>query len=133
MNISGMDRKIRVERVIETVDTLGDVRETWSTLMTIFAETRYLKGTEAEEARQLHTETDTKFVIRWSTESAGIRTKDRIVLDSTQYNILSVVPMPGGRPVMIELLTKLIGPLPGFLILEDGTKLLVQTGEPLII
>lgn len=108
MNPGVMDTLILVEALAVSPGAMGDAVESWIPLSSPWATMKNLVGRELIEAQQRVAETDTKFVIRYSSTTSSITTKCRITVPKfgTIYDILEALPMPGGRPERIEILAK---------------------------
>lgn len=97
-----LDSKITIST--KTFSTVAGERiESWATLGSVWAEVREVKGNEFEQAQQIASETDTKFIIRYSSDVSGISAKDKIVFRNNKYDILEVLKLPGGRPDRMEI------------------------------
>lgn len=108
MNPGKLDTLIQIECPAVTPGAMGDAVTTWSPLASPFAEVRNLTGRELVEAQQIVAETDTKFVVRYSstTRNANARCRIRVPSSGAEYDILENLPMPGGRPERLEILAK---------------------------
>jgi len=106
MNPGDLDTKIVIQTPSRTPNAMGAQDESWSTVATEWAAKKHLRGQEYEQAQQIASETETKFTIWFNSNTSGIAPKDKVVEGSTEYDILAVLPIPGGRPEKIELLTK---------------------------
>lgn len=103
MNAGRLDSKIVIQSASLTTNGLGVQTESWSTIATEWAEVRHLKGQEYEQAQQIAGETDTKFIIRYNSNSSAITQSSRIQFGSEDYDILESIPIPGGRPTKLEI------------------------------
>ncbi len=65
MNISRMRHLITIERLTEKADDYGQAIKTWVKLADAYAEIRPLKGTEAYNEKEVHTEHTHKIYCRY--------------------------------------------------------------------
>lgn len=87
LNIGRMDRQIIIQRVTETRDSIGGLVETWSTLVSLWAQEIPVGGSEALRAGRT-TATETSKFVSWY--YAGITSKDRISYNSKIWNIVNL-------------------------------------------
>ncbi len=95
-----LDRRIRVERLIDVDDGYQRV-PTWSELATLWAKYMPGRGAERREAAVTQARLPATFRIRWSTVSATVGPRDRIVFNGDTYMISSAVEV--GRREAIEI------------------------------
>jgi len=105
MNAGRLDTRITLIRIGHEKSE-GERTETKTTIATVWAEKREVKGREFEQAQQIASETDTKFTIRYSSTVSDLSSKDRIKIGTDKYDILEVLKIPGGRPRKLEIYTK---------------------------
>lgn len=106
MRSGRLDTRIAIQTNTPSINSSGVAVPSWATSSTVWAEFRELKGSEFEQAQQIAAETECKFIIRHSSDVSGITNKNRIQLNSVNYDILEVIKIPGGRPRKIEILAK---------------------------
>ena len=89
MNKAGrMRRKITIESDTPTQNTYGEPIESWSTYATVWASVEPLNGREYFNSQQTAAEISTRFRIRYK---SGITPDMRVVLDSNNYDIRSII------------------------------------------
>ena len=83
-----LDRRVTVQRYVETPGSQGDVIKTWQSLVTVWAGRSDVSTLEQFRAKEVGAELSTRFVVRYTPESKGIDPKDRIVEeDGSIYEI----------------------------------------------
>ena len=88
MDIASLRHRITIERVAETVDSVRDIKSSWTTFATVWAEVRSLNGREYWESRQVNSEITGKIKIRYL---SGITTKMRIKFGSRIFDIEAIL------------------------------------------
>ena len=79
--------EIAIQSRGDTRDSYGASIPAWSAYASTYAELKNLSGSELEQAQQINSRINTKFIVRWDT---GIRATMRIVYKSRNYNIVYV-------------------------------------------
>lgn len=101
MRSGRLDRRVTIEQPAEARTGSGDVTVTWSTLATVWAEKRDVRGNETFLANQRLAEVETVFRIR---HRAGLSPKMRVTLAAEAYDILAIVEI--GRKRGLDLFCK---------------------------
>jgi len=99
-----MDERIRIERAVETVGTIGDVSKAWSTLATVWAavaDARSGRGEQLQDDRTMATAT-TRFTVR---QRSDVTAAMRIVWRGETYNIRSI-PDRSPRRLYMDILAE---------------------------
>jgi SPP1 family predicted phage head-tail adaptor len=103
MQIGRLDRKITIESVTETRDSVGQPVETWATFATTWAQKKDGSGGESTKADQTIAELGSTFITR---HVSGVTPKMRINEGGSIYDILSVSEI--GRAAGLEIKTRLV-------------------------
>jgi len=91
MIIGKSDRRIAFERATETTNDYGEKAQTWSVLVTVWAE--LMKTSSPKEAISDRQDTASKtltFKVRSSSDTRAVNTKDRVVYDSKYFDITGI-------------------------------------------
>ena len=109
MRIGKSDRRIKVQRYTTSTNAYGERVQTWSTLLTVWAE--LMKAGEGMTER-ITTNQDmpvqrVRFKIRSSSDSRGIKADDRVLYNSKYYNIQGIEEI--GRNDQLVLLCQISG------------------------
>jgi SPP1 family predicted phage head-tail adaptor len=101
-----LDTRITIQRDAGGTDAQGSVTQSWSARATVWANARAVPSMTTQE-RMGETErygsADYVFTIRWQSLLANLSTSDRIQWGGDSFEILSVFPMPEGRPDRIQI------------------------------
>lgn len=108
MNPGKYDTLITFERATPSTSPGGDVTSTWVAIARgqVWSSRKFLKGQELVEAKQIVAEVEAQFEVRFSTDVAGVVPKDRINDHGNLYDVLEIIPIPGGRPERLRVLVK---------------------------
>lgn len=90
MRAGSLDRRIRIERATVTPNEFNEPVESWSTLATVWASKEDIRDGERWSAQEVGAEITTRFLVRYSSDVAGIDPRDRIVFDGRIYGIVAV-------------------------------------------
>ncbi len=93
MQAGKLNRRVTVQRVSETQNTFGEVTETWTHLVSTWAQWLPLKGTEKFTARQFAPELSGEFRMRYR----ELTPKDRIVMDGRIFDVEGVIDVDDRR------------------------------------
>ncbi len=109
MRIGKSDRRITIQRYTTTTNTYGERVQSYSTLLTVWAE---LMKTGEGMTERITTDQDmpvqrVRFKIRSSSDSRGIKADDRVLYDSKFYNIQGIEEV--GRNDQLVLLCQITG------------------------
>ena len=91
MNAGKLNKRIAIQYTGSTQDEFGAQVLTWSTLCNPWASVEPLQGREYFSAKQTISDVDTRFVVRFSTETSAVTPKMRVVYDTKNYDIESVI------------------------------------------
>lgn len=89
MNIGQLKSRVVIQQRSTTQDAIGQPVETWTTLATVWANIRYLNGTEAIKADAVASTSKVSIRIRRRTD---VTSAMRVVYGSTTFQILAVLP-----------------------------------------
>ena len=98
INIGRMDRRITIERQVETVKPSGDVVRTWTTTALVWAEVIQQTATEFFTG---YGEAETGSVIFRIRYLPGITTADRVTYNGSAYSLKEIKEL--GRYEALEL------------------------------
>lgn len=99
-----LDRRVTIQRATLTAGgDYNEPQETWSDLATLWARRADISATEAYRAQEVGAEITTRFTVRYSTLSATITPKDRLVFDGETFNITRTMEPVGTRNQWIEI------------------------------
>lgn len=98
MRSGRLDRLITIQVKTSTEDSFGEMIETWATLAEVWAELKYLRGSEWFAAQQEGASVDVIFRIRYRDDVTPLNV---IVYDSRTYDISAVLEL--GRREGLEL------------------------------
>jgi len=109
MRIGKSDRRITVERYTTSTNAYGERVQTWSTLLTVWAE---LMKTGEGMTERITTDQDmpvqrVRFKVRSSSDSRDIKADDRVLYNSKYYNIQGIEEV--GRQDQLVLLCQITG------------------------
>lgn len=105
MQAGKLDRRIRIERFMETRDEFNEPVKAWATLATRWASYEPISDGERFRADQTGATGSARFVIRHSSDVADVNPKDRLIFKGVVHDIVHVKEA-GGRGVGIELTCK---------------------------
>jgi SPP1 family predicted phage head-tail adaptor len=99
-----LDRRIAIERLTEGAQNgFGEPDETWAMLTTVWAGRKDVSDGEKVQAGQRSSALMSRFVIRSSSITKTVNTKDRIQTDARLWNILGAKETQEGRARFIEI------------------------------
>jgi SPP1 family predicted phage head-tail adaptor len=98
MKAGKLDRKIMIEREIETVDRYGTATSTWAPIATVAAQRITMSTDEFLAASGERTETAIVFRIRYR---AGVTLSDRVTFEGQIFDLVEVKEI--GRREGLEL------------------------------
>lgn len=101
MRSEKLDRRITLERAIETRDAFNNPILTWSTLATRWASVEHIRDTERWTAQEVGAAATLRFQIRWSSTVADLNAKDRVVYQGNEHDIMAVKEL--GRREGLEI------------------------------
>ena len=87
MQAGKLDRRITIERSIETKDALGGIVYQWLPFKTVWAAALPISDGERWRAQEVAADVTTRFQIRWG---AGVTAKDWIVYEGRSYDVKGV-------------------------------------------
>ena len=103
MRAGKLDTKIKIYAITESTDAYGGPTESFDTYIERFASVEPLTERELYRDGMRETNATTRFVVRYDSETAAITNKDRIIVGSTQYDVVSTGPV-GPRGTQINIL-----------------------------
>lgn len=89
MQIGKFNRRVVIESQSATQDDIGQPVLTWTTLATVWANVRYLNGTESIKADAVTSAAKVSIRIRRRTD---VTSAMRVTLGATVFQILAVLP-----------------------------------------
>lgn len=101
MRAGSLDRRLTIERATETRDAFNEPVLTWAPLATVWAGYTPVSDGERFRAGERAADISARFVIRHSSQVAGLSPKDRAVFEGAAYDILNVKEV--GRRVGLEI------------------------------
>lgn len=89
MNLGKLNRQISIEKYSESRTSSGATVKTWSHLVNLFAQIKYLGGAETTEAQQLQGVQSVEFTIRYC---SALKANElyRVKYKDEYYNIIFV-------------------------------------------
>lgn len=102
-----LNRRVTIEQVTSTRDEVGGQVETWSTLVTVWAEVRQKSASERFYRQQVAAQATHTITIRWR---ADITTKHRVVYNGRRFVIRGVTDVDDGRQWMDLACEEIIAP-----------------------
>lgn len=101
MDAGRFDGRVAILRATTAVNAFNEPVPTWSTLATVWADARPVSDGERWSAGQTLADQVIRFTVRWSTLSASITPKDRLLFQGRTYDIQGVKSV--GRNSMREI------------------------------
>lgn len=98
MRAGSLDRRVVIQTVSETQDSMGAPTQTWSTFAEVWANRRDTRGSERIRAQSETAMADAVFRIRWLD---GVTAKMRLVEGSDTWDIVAIAEM--GRREGLDL------------------------------
>ena len=90
MTAGALDRRIQFRRLTRSDDGYGQA-ETWADYGTpIFASKTDVRDSEKVAAGQVSATTMSRFLVRWSSFTAGLTAKDRLVCEGREFGLIGV-------------------------------------------
>jgi SPP1 family predicted phage head-tail adaptor len=87
-----LKKRVTLETFSETPDSFGDARVgTYTELARVWGSVTPLRGRELAQFQQVHAEISHRVTIRYSDKVSVITPKDRVVLGSRNFDIMSVL------------------------------------------
>ena len=92
MRAGTMRHRVTIQRVsMDTADSYGAQGETWSDVLTVWAEVRSLAGSEGWKAKQVQPEASVQVTMRYCSD---LTTADRLLFSSRYLYPVSVMHNP---------------------------------------
>jgi SPP1 family predicted phage head-tail adaptor len=98
-----LDRRITIERVTSVPNSYNEPVETWSTLVTVWAQRKDVSDSEKFAAGEVGSALISRFVIRSSTITRTVTPIDRLSHDRALWNIQGVKETLEGRNQFLEI------------------------------
>ena len=96
-----LDRRITLERFIETTNLFNEVIKDWQPLATVWASKEDIRDSERFQASQVSASITTRFQIRYSPSLSDLSPLDRLTYDGRLYEIVAVKEI--GRKEGLEI------------------------------
>jgi len=104
IDIGKLDSRCEFQRATDAVDAQGSVSKTWAALVTVWCAAKadqsageFLTG-NIMDGSQIYV-----FTVRQRASLADLTIRDRIVWKAKNHNIISIQPLPEGRPDKIQI------------------------------
>lgn len=91
MRAGRLNQRITFQRRTESINAYGEDVGSWSDLVTVWGGVEPVSGKEFFAALQVQSNVTVKIVCRYSSDTSGITTKDRISHGSNTYDIAAVL------------------------------------------
>ena len=101
MKAGDLDRRLTLRRATVTTNSLNELVSNWSDLATVWASKKDVSDGERVRAQEVGSSITTRFQVRWSTVTASLTPKDRLVCEDREYEITGVKEI--GRRVGLEI------------------------------
>src|SRR5687767_11981290 len=98
-----LDRRITIQRATVVYNEFNEPVETWADLATLWARRRDVSDGEKFAAGQVGATLMSRFVVRSTTTTRGIKATDRISYDGGLWNIHGLKEADEGRNRFIEI------------------------------
>lgn len=95
--------RVKIEQIGATVDAIGQPIETWTEVITVWANVKFLRGLESIKANQ---DTPTVQASIRTRKRSGITPAMRATYAGVVYNIKAVLPQ---SPTMMDLTVERVG------------------------
>lgn len=93
-----LNRRVVIEQPVEARDpNYAAVTRTWAPLATVWAAVEPLQGRELERSRELGSEISLRVRVRYSSTTAGVTSKMRVISGARRYEIQAVINPQDGR------------------------------------
>jgi SPP1 family predicted phage head-tail adaptor len=102
-HIGRFDTRVTLQTPTETVDDQGSTTQTWATTATVWAKIETISATETTNGNERTPVQEYRFTVRYQSTLATFSAGCRIQRDGINYDILSALPMPEGRPDTIQI------------------------------
>lgn len=97
-----LDRRITIQRASVVKNGFGESVETWSDLVSVWAQFRAVSDGEKWRAGLVESREIARFIVRWSTTLAGVTSKDRLTFDGRSWGITGIKEV-GDRRRWLEI------------------------------
>lgn len=94
-----------LQRATDTVDAQGSVSKTWATLGTVWGSAEAIAATETTDGNTRAGSHDYRFTVRHQS-SITLTPADRVSWKDKYFDIISVRPIPEGRPDQIQIIAR---------------------------
>jgi SPP1 family predicted phage head-tail adaptor len=91
MEIGRLRHRVTIERATDAANSMGEPIQTWATLATVWASVEPTAGNEKFASMQVQGEVDTRIVCRYQDALATLAINDRVVFNSINFDIKSVL------------------------------------------
>lgn len=90
MQAGELNRRVTIQRAAITKDAVGGEIQTWATYATFWASLTPVSADEKTRADELAAAQVNRFKVRWSSLSADVGPKDRLVYAGSTFEIVGV-------------------------------------------
>ncbi len=101
MKAGALDRRVTLRRATEAANTLNERVQTWADLATVWGSKADVSDGERVRAQAIGSSITTRFQVRYSSISATLAPKDRVVCEGREYEVTGVKEI--GRRVGVEI------------------------------
>lgn len=95
-----LTERIRLQRRATGINDSGSERREWDDIGTVYAEAAPVTGRESFAGQQRFAEVDVVFTVRYRADLTPLH---RILWREREYDVVAVLPLPGGRPDRLEI------------------------------
>jgi len=99
-----LDRRIVIERYTSSMNGFNEPQLSWSTFATVWANYSALSDGEKISSGQVNSALSARFLVRSSSETKTVNTKDRLSFESGTWEITGVKESAEGRNRYIEII-----------------------------
>lgn len=89
MRAGRMRFRVQIQQRSTSLDSYGQVADSWSTLATVWADCRTMSGKEFRESGAIQAENTVEFLCRWPFDQWTPAAELRIVFRDVQYDVIS--------------------------------------------
>lgn len=90
MRAGRMRFRVQIQQNASTQDAAGQIVPAWTTLATVWADCRTMRGREFRESGAIQAEESVEFLCRWPFNEWTARAQLRIVFKDATYEVISV-------------------------------------------
>ncbi len=103
MHAGLLNQRIIIQQYVPSQDSSGSTTETWSTLVTVWAAIRPLRGREYYAAKQAQVEMTNEITIRWRRD---VGAANRVLFGSRVFEIEAAVNLDEANEWLVMMCTE---------------------------